>query len=229
MGYDEIYETYLKVSKKHINRDLFNRSTESCDETIEDIKNNKIAIYTAFTGDYDTLKEPEVIDENCDYICFSDNPDLESGLWKIVLMEDSTLDNNRKAKQYKLLPHKYLKDYKYSFWLDGTFKIKGSIREYIYENIKAHSPMLVTELGMKIDARLWQLWKDHLPIVVTLFGMIISLRDLQSQNVSASILVTEFGMLTEVRALQLLNAASPMLAMEFGSVTDISFKLLVKA
>jgi len=143
MGYDEIYETYLKVSKKHINRDLFNHSTESSDETIEDIKNSKIAIYTAFTGDYDTLKEPEVIDENCDYICFSDNPDLESDLWKIVLMEDSTLDNNRKAKQYKLLPHKYLKDYKYSFWLDGTFKIKGSIREYIYENIKAHSPMLV--------------------------------------------------------------------------------------
>ncbi len=143
MGYDEIYETFLKVSKEHVNRDLFNHSTDSAEKTVEDIKNNKLAIYTAFTGDYDTLKHPEFIDENCDYICFTDNPNLESDLWKIVQMEESILDNNRKAKQYKLLPHKYLKDYKYSFWLDGTFKIKGSIREYIYNNIKADSPMLV--------------------------------------------------------------------------------------
>ena len=143
MGYDEIYETYEEVSKENINRPLFNHSTESTEETIEDIKNNKIVIYTAFTGDYDTLKHPDVIDDNCDYICFTDNPDLESDLWKIIPMEESILDNNRKAKQYKLLPHKYLKDYKYSFWLDGTFKIKGSIREYIYKNIRANSNMLV--------------------------------------------------------------------------------------
>ena len=142
MGYEEIYETYKEVAKEHINRDLFNHSTDDAAKTIEDIKNNKIAIYTAFTGDYDTLKEPEVIDENCDYICFTDNPNLESDTWKIIQMDETTLDNNRKAKQYKLLPHKYLKDYKYSFWLDGTFRIKGSIREYIYKNIKADSPML---------------------------------------------------------------------------------------
>ena len=143
MGYDEIYEEYQKLSEEHIDRPLFDHSTDPADETIEDIKNNKIAIYTAFTGDYDTLKHPEVIDDNCDYICFTDNPDLESDLWKIIPMEESILDNNRKAKQYKLLPHKYLKDYKYSFWLDGTFKIKGSIREYIYNNIRANSKMLV--------------------------------------------------------------------------------------
>ena len=143
MGYDEIYETYQKLSKEHVNRPLFDHSTDSVEETIEDIKNNKIAIYTAFTGDYDTLKHPDVIDENCDYICFTDNPELTSDLWKIILMEESVLDNNRKAKQYKILPHKYLKDYKYSFWLDGTFKIKGSIRDYIYKNIRAESKMLV--------------------------------------------------------------------------------------
>ena len=142
MGYEEIYETYQEVAKEHINRELFNHSTDDATKTIEDIKNSKIAIYTAFTGDYDTLKEPEVIDENCDYICFTDNPNLESDTWKIIQMDETTLDNNRKAKQYKLLPHKYLKDYKYSFWLDGTFRIKGSIREYIYKNIKADSPML---------------------------------------------------------------------------------------
>ena len=102
MSYEEIYETYQEVAKEHINRDLFNHSSEDAAKTIEDIKNNKIAIYTAFTGDYDTLKEPEVIDENCDYICFTDNPNLESDTWKIIQMDESTLDNNRKAKQYNI-------------------------------------------------------------------------------------------------------------------------------
>ena len=140
--YGEIYKTYKKVAKDNINRELFNHSNESPDSLIEDIKNNKIVIYTAFTGDYDSLKEPDFIDDNCDYVCFSDNPNLSSDTWKIIPMEESTLDNNRKAKQYKVLPHKYFPDYKYSFWLDGTFKIKGSIREYIYKYIKANSKML---------------------------------------------------------------------------------------
>ena len=55
-------------------------------------------------------------------------------------MEDSTLDDNRIAKQYKVFPNKYFPDNKYSFWLDGSFKIVGSIREYVYKYI--NSPML---------------------------------------------------------------------------------------
>ncbi len=140
--YEEIYETYKKVAKDNINRDLFTSQKKSNEELIKDIKNNKLVIYTAFTGDYDSLKIPEFVDENTDYICFSDNPNLKSDFWQIRPMEESTLDNNRKAKQYKVLPHIYLPEYKYSFWLDGTFKIKGSIREYIYKNIKKDSEML---------------------------------------------------------------------------------------
>ena len=133
--YEEIYKTYKEVAKDNIDRPLFNNSNELNEEMIEDIKNNKIAIYTAFTGNYDELKEPEFIDENCDYICFTDKNDLESDFWEIREMDDSFLDNNRKAKQYKIFPNKFLSEYKYSFWLDGTFKIKGSIRQYIYNNL----------------------------------------------------------------------------------------------
>lgn len=107
---------------------------------IEDIKNSKIAIYTAFTSDYDNLKDPEFIDDNCDYICFTDNPSVQSDVWKIIPMKESNLDNNRKAKIYKVLPHKFLSKYKYSFWIDSSFKITGSIREYVYKYVK--NPML---------------------------------------------------------------------------------------
>ena len=48
MSYEEIYETYQEVAKEHINRDLFNHSSEDAAETIEDIK--KAIDTTGFTS-----------------------------------------------------------------------------------------------------------------------------------------------------------------------------------
>ena len=120
---------------------LYTPSRVPDNDIVEDIKSSRIAIYTAFTGNYDHLKDPEVIDDKCDYICFTDNPDLKSDVWEIRPMEECSFDNNRKAKQYKVFPDRYLSDYDYSFWIDATFKIVGSIREYIYKYI--NSSMLV--------------------------------------------------------------------------------------
>ena len=128
-------ELFNYNKNKLLNSPLFYQG-ETDEELLNDVKNSKIVIYTAFTGDYDSLKEPEYIDDNCEYICFTDNPNIKSDIWKIIPMEDSNLDNNRKAKQYRLFPHKYLSDYKYSFWIDSSFKIIGSIREYIYKYLK---------------------------------------------------------------------------------------------
>jgi GT2 family glycosyltransferase len=135
--YNTIYEKFVGSVKKY---DLFNYN-EVDDNLVDDIKKNKIVIYTAIAGNYDSLKDPDFIDENCDYVCFSDNPDLKSDIWKIISMDKSRLDNNRKAKQYRVLPHKFFPEYKYSFWIDASFRIKNSIRKYIYTNI--NSPMLV--------------------------------------------------------------------------------------
>ena len=132
---DEQKELFDYNVNKLLNVPLYYKY-EADKKLLEDVKNKKIVIYTAFTGNYDDLKDPEYIDENCDYVCFTDNPNTKSNIWKIIPMEHSNLDNNRKAKQYKLFPHKYLSQYEYSFWLDGTFQIKGSIREYIYKYLK---------------------------------------------------------------------------------------------
>jgi glycosyltransferase involved in cell wall biosynthesis len=135
--YNAIYENFVGNMEKY---GLFNSNNEVDDNLVEDIKKNKIVIYTAIAGNYDNLKDPDFIDENCDYVCFSDNHDLKSDIWKIILMDKSKLDNNRKVKQYKVLPHKFFPEYKYSFWIDASFRIKNSIRKYIYTNI--NSPML---------------------------------------------------------------------------------------
>jgi hypothetical protein len=135
--YEVIRTRYESNVDSFILSDLFQTNSEIDDELIDDIKENELVVYTAFTGDYDSLKDPDFIDDNTRYVCFTQNPDLKSDTWEIIQMEDSTLDDNRIAKQYKVFPNKYFPNNKYSFWLDGSFKIVGSIREYVYKYIKS--------------------------------------------------------------------------------------------
>ena len=46
----------------------------------------KYSIVTMLFNNYDLLREPEEIDENAEYICVTDNPDLKSKAWKIIYM-----------------------------------------------------------------------------------------------------------------------------------------------
>ena len=105
-------------------------------------KFNKIAVYTAITGDYDELITPTYINENFDYICFTDNKDLVSDFWEIRLMEDLNLDKVKKARRYKVLPHIYLQEYEYSLWVDANFKIIGDLEDFINKYWVNNHPMM---------------------------------------------------------------------------------------
>ena len=52
----------------------------------------KIVVYTAITGSYDDIITPQVVENDFDYICFTDNPDLKSEFWDIRYMEELDLD-----------------------------------------------------------------------------------------------------------------------------------------
>ena len=90
----------------------------------------KIAIYTSIFGDYDTLIEKQFQMSGVDYLCFTDM-DLKSNTWKIIKSTPIYNDPNRNAKKYKILPHRYLKDYDYSIWIDGNFSVISDIRDII--------------------------------------------------------------------------------------------------
>ena len=104
-------------------------------------RKKRIVIYTAITGNYDDLIMPKHINENCDYICFTDNPTLVSDFWQVRIIDETHIDNIRKARKYKVLPHLYLPEYKYSLWVDANFEIIGDVEKYIME-FSNHSPML---------------------------------------------------------------------------------------
>lgn len=105
------------------------------------IRRNKGVVYTVITGNYDDLMTPRFINDNWDYICFTDSEDLKSDFWKIKRIEDQDLDFARKSRKYKVLPHIYLSQYDYSLYIDGNFIINGDIDDYINE-YSQNSPIL---------------------------------------------------------------------------------------
>lgn len=102
----------------------------------------KGVVYTAITGGYDTVKEPKVINQNWDYILFTDNPEIKSDVWEVRLIENKdNLDSTRLARKIKIMGHEYLKEYDYSIWIDGKLEIYGDLEKYVKENRKSE-PLL---------------------------------------------------------------------------------------
>lgn len=78
-------------------------------------------VYTAIFGEYDNLM-PVKETWNCDFICFTDNLNLKAHGWKIVLVEQNE-QSSMANRRFKMLPHKYLKNYSKSLYVDGNVKI----------------------------------------------------------------------------------------------------------
>lgn len=94
---------------------------------------NKIVCYTCITGGYDSLKDPLVVSKRIDYICFTDNPFLKSKVWQTrsIPKELDYLSNVKKQRIVKICPHRYLKEYDISIWVDGSFQIIDDLMKFI--------------------------------------------------------------------------------------------------
>lgn len=96
----------------------------------------KVVVYTAIFGNYDVLKEPEYIGDDVDYVCFTDNPQIKSDVWKVIYCEnDDKFESRIKAKEFKCLPHKFLSDYEVSVWIDGSIQVKGNISKFVFDKM----------------------------------------------------------------------------------------------
>lgn len=95
-------------------------------------------IYTCITGGYDTLLTPKVFDNDYDYICFTDNMSLPSNGWtlKKIPEELNGLSNVKKQRIIKICPHKYLKEYDMSVWVDASVKLTSSVSSYVNDKCK---------------------------------------------------------------------------------------------
>jgi hypothetical protein len=98
---------------------------------------NKLVIYTALFGDYDQLEEPEKSFEGCDFICFTDQKDLKTNIWRIIYIEPTSESHIFMNRKIKMLPHLYLQKWKYSLYVDSNIRMKENpyflINKYMHK------------------------------------------------------------------------------------------------
>lgn len=95
-------------------------------------------VYTAITGNYDVLKTPSIVTKDWDYVCFTDNPNLKSDIWKIRIVEKES-DPIRLARRIKIRYFDWIKDYPLSIWLDGSIQINCNLDAFIYDCLISES------------------------------------------------------------------------------------------
>jgi hypothetical protein len=96
---------------------------------------NKKVIYTSVFGCSEEnnyhLHSPDVDLKGYDFVCFTDNPNFKSDVWDVRIVDKLYDDGARSAKRYKLLPHRFLKEYDVSIWIDIEVKITKDINDLV--------------------------------------------------------------------------------------------------
>lgn len=98
-------------------------------------------VYTSIFGEYDEVQKQNLSD-NWDWKCFDESNSLP-------LYED----NNRNAKRFKVLPHRYLSDYEYSIFIDGNMTVNGNIDELIDKYLGDANVAFFSHNNNHLDAR----------------------------------------------------------------------------
>lgn len=97
---------------------------------------NRIVVNTAILGNYDDLCDPIYISSNCDYICFTDNPNLTSKIWKIKKIKLYNNDIVRTSRMAKILAHKFVEEYDISIWTDSNITLTKDVNVLIDKYLK---------------------------------------------------------------------------------------------
>lgn len=93
----------------------------------------EIVVYTALYGDYESLIEQPIRDKSeCRFVCFTDNPALDSKTWDIQL-SDPTLpwDPTRAARQAKIKGYQRFPDAEASVWIDNRIVLRKTPEELV--------------------------------------------------------------------------------------------------
>ncbi len=104
---------------------------------------DEIVVYTSVFNNYESLQKNDNFKKKCDFICFTDNPKLESKLFEIYAVNNDFENFAQNVRLYKLLPHRFFKKYKYSIWIDGSLLLKTGfdpkklIDKYLRDNSTA--------------------------------------------------------------------------------------------
>lgn len=90
-------------------------------------------VYTSIFGDYDTLKEPKVVNDKIEYVCFTDQ-DFTSDIWEIR-KKPCKLTPRRESRRYKILSHRYFGN-RVTLYIDGSLLLTKDPYRYCKRHLK---------------------------------------------------------------------------------------------
>lgn len=97
-------------------------------------------IYTVITGNYDTIKQPFVVEEGVEYVLFSNNLEIiDAGVWKVVQIPSEQWQGRTErennillSRKVKMLPYVYLpEECEFSIYVDADMLIQGPLTELL--------------------------------------------------------------------------------------------------
>lgn len=126
----KVKESIPQVQKKLQTVELIQEKNDNKNEIAKEAS-PRIVCYTCITGEYDVLKPLSYQNQSIDFICFTDNKNINSYGW-ILKDIPNDLHHLSKVKQQRVLkihPQKYLSEYDVSLWVDGNFTINCDIKK----------------------------------------------------------------------------------------------------
>jgi len=104
----------------------------------------KNIIYTAIIGSYDELKEPLIITKDVDYFCFTDDENLVSDNWKVVVIKNKrNLTQAQLARDVKINIHRYMLEFNKALWIDANQQINANLMFLFESNIEYDFTLLM--------------------------------------------------------------------------------------
>lgn len=102
--------------------------------------NENLAVYTVCVGDGFSLPEIYPAD-GVDYLCFTDNPQLEANGWKLkVINPILQSDLIRSSREPKIRPHKHLHDFSRSLYIDTRVLLKKDPKD-LWDHLVGDNPI----------------------------------------------------------------------------------------
>ena len=100
----------------------------------------KGVIYTCITGGYDNLVRHNCVNQNFDYICFTDNEKLlkkkRVGIWQFRPLVFDKLDATRNNRWHKMHPHILFPKDDLSIYIDGNINV---LTPKLFDIVKANA------------------------------------------------------------------------------------------
>ena len=86
------------------------------------------AVYTVVTGGYEELSDNHVPSPGVDHICLTDDPELTSEFWRIVLVErEFPSDPSRSQRLLKIVGHPALDSYDETVYVDNSVTLLSDV------------------------------------------------------------------------------------------------------